>query len=158
MMYFSNCNNLEELKKEYKKLAMQYHPDRPTGNLAKMQALNNEYDIVFPRLKDKHNSKRAEGSHIKETSADYKHIIDQIINCVGIEIEICGTWIWIDGDTKPHKEIFKKLGFHWSPNKKKWGWGEKTPFKGKRKSWTMDEIRDTYGSEKVETRSATMIN
>ena len=44
MSWFSKVKTLEDLKKEYKKLAMQYHPDRPGGDTAKMQQINGEYD------------------------------------------------------------------------------------------------------------------
>ena len=40
MSWFSKVKTLEDLKKEYKKLAMQYHPDRLGGDTAKMQQIN----------------------------------------------------------------------------------------------------------------------
>lgn len=42
MIYFSGCITIEEVKKLYKKLAMENHPDRG-GNIATMQAINKEY-------------------------------------------------------------------------------------------------------------------
>lgn len=52
MKYFNNCGSLEELKKEFRRLAMIHHPDRG-GNVEVMKAINNEYDMLFPTLKAK---------------------------------------------------------------------------------------------------------
>lgn len=52
MKYFAQCKNLEELKKEFRRLAMLHHPDRG-GDAEIMKAINNEYDAVFPALKAK---------------------------------------------------------------------------------------------------------
>lgn len=62
MKYFTNCKNLEELKKEFRRLAMIHHPDRG-GDQETMKAINNEYDVVFPALKLKHNQAAAEPTH-----------------------------------------------------------------------------------------------
>jgi len=37
--YFSNCKTLEEVKRLYKKLALQYHPDRPGESVVIMQRI-----------------------------------------------------------------------------------------------------------------------
>lgn len=50
MKYFTNCKNLDELKKEFRRLAMIHHPDRG-GDGETMKEINNEYDAVFPALK-----------------------------------------------------------------------------------------------------------
>ena len=62
MKYFAQCKNLEELKKEFRRLAMLHHPDRG-GDQETMKAINNEYDAVFPALKLKHNQTAAEPTH-----------------------------------------------------------------------------------------------
>ena len=41
MKWFNNPRTLEELKKQYKKLAVAHHPDLG-GNTADMQEINNE--------------------------------------------------------------------------------------------------------------------
>ena len=50
MKYFNNINSLDELKKEFRRLAMLHHPDRG-GDTATMQAINPEFDgieVYFP--------------------------------------------------------------------------------------------------------------
>lgn len=56
MKYFKNVKDLKDLKKQFKKLAMEYHPDRPTGNAEIMKIVNNEYDELFPIYKNKENT------------------------------------------------------------------------------------------------------
>ena len=46
MGYFNNIGTLDELKKEYKKLARQHHPDMG-GKLETMQKINAEFDKLF---------------------------------------------------------------------------------------------------------------
>jgi len=47
--FFSSCKTLETLKTEYRKLAMQHHPDRG-GDLETMKAVNVEFDRAFKIL------------------------------------------------------------------------------------------------------------
>lgn len=142
----------EELKKAYRKLAMKYHPDMG-GTDAEMQEINNEYEQLFARLKDVHKNVKGETYTAKEataeTPAEFIEIISKIINLQGVDIEICGSWIWLHGNTKEYKDIFKALKFRWSANKKSWYWhadGYKRRSRGK---YTMDEIRDMWGSAKI---------
>ena len=53
-MYFDHCQNLNELKSAYKKLAMKHHPDMG-GDEATMKAVNAEHDSVFKVLRDMQN-------------------------------------------------------------------------------------------------------
>lgn len=59
MKYFKNINSLEDLKKQFKKLAFQHHPDRG-GDVEVMKAINNEYDMLFPIWKNRDNIKTEE--------------------------------------------------------------------------------------------------
>ena len=51
MKYFKNVSTVEELKKVYKKLARENHPDMG-GDVAIMQAINNEFDMLVATLPD----------------------------------------------------------------------------------------------------------
>ncbi len=54
MKYFTACKTLDELKKEFRRLAMLHHPDHG-GDTEIMKAINAEYDAVFPVLKLAYN-------------------------------------------------------------------------------------------------------
>jgi hypothetical protein len=46
MKYFNHVSTLEELKSEFRRLAMENHPDRG-GNVEAMQAINAEFELAF---------------------------------------------------------------------------------------------------------------
>ena len=52
MTYFQNIHSLVDLKKEYRRLAMQNHPDKG-GDTAIMQQVNTEFEKLFEVWKDK---------------------------------------------------------------------------------------------------------
>lgn len=156
MKYFT-AKTFEELRKEYKKLALLHHPDRG-GKTEIMQEINAEYDRLFEELKNIHNAESANDitgnkKHMNETPEAYRKIIMSIISIEGIIIELCGSWLWISGNTYIYKEQFKKLGFDWSKNKKMWYWKPEEEnnnwfYRGKK---SIDSIRKTYGSEIIST-------
>ena len=69
---------LEELKTIYRKLAMQHHPDRG-GDSETMKEVNNEYDQLFPKLKNIHQTKDGETYTARqestETAESFKDLI-----------------------------------------------------------------------------------
>lgn len=145
--FFVNCNTLEELKKQYRRLAMQHHPDRG-GSLEIMQQINAEHDELFEMLKKQHNAKADEYHQTTETAAEFRDIIELLMKLDGVIVELCGSWIWCSGDTKPHKEALKAAGLRWSQNKKQWYWRhEEEGHKWHRGNKTMDQIRRKYGSQ-----------
>lgn len=154
MKWFSNPRTLEELKKQYKKLVFANHPDKG-GNVANMQEINSEYDILFSKLKNTHTT--AEGktyeskTETAETPEEFKNIIDVLIHLDGLNIEICGSWLWLTGNTMPHRETLKGLKFRWSKSKKAWYYHTADYKKTSNKTFTLDQIRDFYGSESIMT-------
>lgn len=143
-MYFHNCITIEGLKQEYHRLAMLHHPDKG-GDTATMQAINEEFEKLFPTLASVDETRTD-----TELSQDYRDIIDEISHFDGIDIEVCGTWIWINGNTFPHKDALKGIGFFWASKKKRWYWRPANQKRSRRKAQTMDWIRTKYGSFKVE--------
>lgn len=153
MKYFNNCKTIEELKKAYRKQAQANHPDNG-GNAEVMKAINAEYEKMFNRLKAAHNQDASTGrtKKMNETAAEYMDIIQKIISFVGIEIEVCGSWVWVSGDTYRYKAELKAAGFRWASKKKMWYWrNEEDACKSNGKSKSMEYIRETYGSEKYAT-------
>lgn len=162
-MYFKNVRNLHELRKQYKDLLKKFHPDNPAGSTEATQQINLEYETLFEKLKNVSYSAEC-GETEKKEEYDFgkdsilRDILYRIITMEGINIEIVGIWIWVDGDTYKYKDRLKEYGFQWSKNRKKWHWSPCAGFYTKRrKKLDFDDIRNIYGSEKVQARKATAI-
>ena len=160
MKWFKHPEILEDLKKQYHRLAMKHHPD-VGGTEQAMKEINAEYEKLFAALKDTH--KNAEGEFYQsrtattETAAEFMDIIEKLIHMDGIEIEVCGSWVWVTGNTRPHKDELKALAFRWSSNKAAWYFHRDGYKKRSKKSLTLDEIRGYYGSEKIEKKQGANI-
>ena len=152
--YFKSfeINTLEELKSAYRKLAMQYHPDMG-GSTEAMQEINNQYDNLFSKYKNIHKNKDGETYTAREETTEapeeFRNIIMTIIHLEGITIELCGSWLWITGDTKPHKDVLKSVGFRFSAKKSAWYYHRESFFKKSKNKYSLDDIRSMYGSAKV---------
>lgn len=128
--YFKDVNTLEELRRQYRDLLKKYHPDNANGSTEATQEINMEYDRLFKVLKDRHESKSAnnkEGSAKTDFNnmkydftedAKLREVLQQIITFEGINIEIVGCWIWVDGDTYEYKDTLKNIGFKWAREKR----------------------------------------
>lgn len=154
MNWFNNPKSLEELKKQYKTLAMKHHPDHG-GTVEDMQQINAEYDRLFEKLKNVHQT--AEGTtytsreETTETPSEFKDIINRLIKFQGVHIEICGSWLWITGCTIEYREELKNMKFRWSKSKVAWYYHHEDYRKSTKRTYTLDEIRDLYGSETIKT-------
>ncbi len=72
--------------------------------------------------------------------------LNAIINLDGLEIEICGAWVWVSGNTFAHKAALKGAVFHYAGKKKKWYFRPEDWASSSRGSLDMEQIRDKYGS------------
>ena len=140
---------LEELKAQYRQLAMEHHPDRG-GDTETMKALNAEYDKLFEVLKDVHKTKDGETYTARqastETAEQFKNLIDELMRMDDIIIEIIGCFVWVTGNTKPYKDKLKALKFQWHTKKVAWYLKPEDYRKRSRKDYDLDEIRAMYGT------------
>lgn len=156
MTYFENITTIEELKKVYRKLCQLNHPDNG-GNAATMAAINTEYTAAYNRLKTAHNNRAAEDESgktrpINECPEEYINIISQLVTLGGLTVELCGSWVWISGDTIKHKDILKSIGCRWASKKKMWYWRSPADaVQSRGKTMDMAYIRNKYGSESYGT-------
>ena len=144
--------SLEIVKKAYRQACKVYHPDINPAGHAMMQAVNEAFESLS---KEAFPIQLNEFDTINNYGEVLNNALNEIINLMGLTIEICGAWIWVSGETKPHKETLKNAGYIWSQQKVMWYFrpqSSKTRFyRGK---LSLDEIRFKYGSEKISTRFA----
>ena len=152
MKWFNNPQTAEELKEQYRRLALKNHPDMG-GKKESMQEINNEYDSLFARLKDIHKTVKGDIYTAKktttETPEEFRHIIDQLFKMENIVIELCGSWLWLTGNTITYKDELKSMGFKWAVQKKAWYFHHGDYHKRSRKTMTMENIRKMYGSSAI---------
>lgn len=160
---FRDIHNFAELKKAYKAAARKAHPDMG-GSTEEMQRVNAAYEEAVKRIKrtgEKFTGSTAEEAEQKaqsaphETAEDmaaYAEILQKLFGLDGIEIELCGSWLWITGNTRLWKEQLKEFGCRWSNNKKAWYWYSGEYHKHGKRRYSMDEIRDMHGSETIRGR------
>lgn len=154
MKYFNPIpQTLEELKKMYRQLSLKHHPDIG-GNIEDMKQVNAEYTTLFEKLKDIHvNSEgKTYRKETKETPQQFIEIINMLIRFEGITIEIIGSFVWCGANTKPYKENLKAMGFKFSSQKISWYLAPEGYKRRNKKQYSMDDIREMFGSQEVETK------
>ena len=152
MKFFEGVKTLDELRKEYRRLAMIYHPDKG-GDTVLMQILNDQYERLSKKLINS-NSEFSQGrkEYEQQVSEEIINRLDRIIFIQGIEIEMIGSWIWITGNTFPHRDMLKREGFRFSHVKAAWYWHKGEYHKKSGKLMSMDAMRDAWGSEKIDSK------
>lgn len=141
---------LEQCREAYRRASMKYHPDRNPGGLQMMQAVNAAWAFL-------QTWRWGEGEPVNVqpgANADYGDALMAAINATvslsGITLEVCGSWIWVTGNTYPHKTVFKQAGFMWASKKKQWYFRPPEWRSSNRGGeWDMETIRECYGSEAV---------
>ncbi len=154
-MYFNHCKTAEEVKAAYKEQVKALHPDNhpERDTTAEFQAMQAEYMKAWDRLKNIHTNEAGETytKETTETAAEYMDLIDKLMRIPGILIELCGSWLWITGDTYTSRDTLKALGFHWASKKHAWYY-HKDPWHGHGCKGSLDDIRIKYGSQSVQSR------
>lgn len=125
-----------------------YHPDLNQAGAEMMKLVNEARDS----LKDaRYPLEQSNESDPYDYGGEICEALNKIIHLQGIKIEICGSWVWVSGNTKEHWLLFKGAGFRYSPPKKMVYF---RPEYSKRRRYkknglSIDEIRSKYGSEKI---------
>lgn len=150
LKFYANCHTLEELKAEYKRLAKMYHPDCGGSDeiMAQVNAQYDELAKILPKT-------RADGTTYqprqeeREAPEQFRAAVAAVIGLDGLEIELCGAWLWVTGSTFAHRDALKAAGYRWSKNKQAWYWHEEGYQRKSRKQYSLSEIRTMHGSERI---------
>lgn len=111
---------LEDLKKVY---ADEYSEVRYDVDL--LTDLDHAWEDNFDAVRCMHRTKggkvySTESAANHETVGYFPEFIEAISNMEDVYYNIEGTWMWVSGNTKPHREELKKFGLRWAPKKQKW--------------------------------------
>ena len=161
MQWFeNNIKDINDLRAAYKKLLIKNHPDNNVEDTTGiMQEINTEYDVLFQRLKNtyEHSDTYEKQTDRQKQAYDWKkdrqirEIIMKLSAYDGLEIELCGTWIYVRGNTYPYRKELKALGMNYNRQKTCWIIHFDDYYKYHKKSVSMSHIRDKYGSVIIRT-------
>ena len=155
-MYFENLKSLEEIKKEFKRLAKELHPDNG-GSEEEFKKMQEDMQKAIRNLDYMHFTEYKQGTSEEkkqDIAENLKNKITAILGIDGLNIELCGCWLWVDGCTYTYRKELKQAGFKFSHNKKMWYFNGDTSEKFKRYNGKQDinDIRIKYGSITFESR------
>lgn len=157
MKYFNDISSLESLRRHYNELAKQYHPDinHAPDAVRVMQDINAEYAAACEWLK-RHDSENL-NCYSNTDPAQYPEVIGKVIFLNDITIEICGSWVWLTGQTWLHAAQLKEAGFFFSRSKKAWYWSDNIRAKHYRGHYSLKEIREKFGAQNVEAQQMELL-
>jgi curved DNA-binding protein CbpA len=153
--YFSPEMGIEELRKNFHRFCLELHPDKG-GDPEEFKAMKNEYDYFCGiSAATEYGHATAANRPPRYTAAserDLREALEKLLNIPKIIIEICGSWLWIYGNTFPVHEQIKAIGCKFSGQKKAWYFSA-TMRSGKvrGKYNNLQKIRARFGSEVIES-------
>ena len=142
-------STLEDVKSAYRRACKMYHPDRNPAGLEMMKLVNAAYDALRDYTP---TAETLEPMQEQNLGDDLNTALNAIIH-LGLTIEICGSWLWVSGDTRPHKEVLKEAGFKWAPKKMMWHFRPSDYKSYNRGKWSIDKIREMHGSQTIKNKS-----
>tara|TARA_R110001592_G_scaffold49685_1_gene154644 strand:- start:1915 stop:2403 length:489 start_codon:yes stop_codon:yes gene_type:complete len=133
--------NPQDTKTAYHAACKKYHPDiNPVGE-EMMKIINDAYDAL-----------KEYAGEMKSEQTDYGDMLNDALNTISglpaLVIEICGSWVWITGETREHKDMLKEAGFKWAAKKKAWYFRPEEFSSRSKGTKSLEEIRAKYGSQK----------
>ena len=138
---------LEELKKTYVEMVSVVDDE-------KLEAyIDDQFEKHLAKVKDVHVNAKGETYNKvvdEKDVTEFKKVVAKLLNA-GLRVEVCGTWMWITGTEKGNKEHRQALpdGARWSPKKKAWYLKPAGTPARRSRGWTMEKIRDAYGSHVI---------
>ena len=138
-------NTQEALKTAYREACKKYHPDINPNGLELMKVINIAYRLLKESV-GKWNYEQSNNNDISITE-QMQVIFDKIKFFKNIKAEVCGTWLWVSGNTWEYRKEFKAAKLYWARKKQQWYWRPTTEYKKRcKKVFSMAEIRNKYGS------------
>lgn len=155
-----DLKDVNTLRAAYKRLLIKYHPDNNKNDTTDMmQEINAEYDKLFEQIKYAYENSEAYTNQTDRQKQAYdwekdkqlRAFIAALSKFAGLEIELCGTWVYVRGETYPYRKELKALGLRFNSHKRCWIIHFDDYYKYHKKPVGMSYIRSKYGSVIIQT-------
>jgi hypothetical protein len=150
-------NDKEALQSAWRLLAKKYHPDINPDGLELMKCVNAAYSFLTENI-GKWSLRSFCDDGTPSIDEELAAIYAKLRHLAGIKLEVCGSWLWVTGDTKPVKDFLKEAGLRFSPNKSAWYWHPAGYRKRSKQKFSMDEVRNMWGSQDLKPEEAKGVN
>lgn len=167
-MYFdlNKIDSVETLRNEFKKLCFKLHPDKG-GNETDFKNMQNEFEKILKSFSGKKQNYQEQNNQEQKEQNEFNYsynsdfekelmnIIINLVNYSDLNLEVCGVWLWVTGDTKKHKDLLKSLNLRFHAKKLCWFFCDYNESKKtfRSKELDMNEIRIKHGSKVVKNSS-----
>lgn len=158
MTYFNNCNNLNELKNQFRKLCKELHPDKG-GQQKDFVKMMVEFKTLSKTLKNKTGFEQDKNFN----ESKFYDLICKFDSLENIEINFIGSFIWltdvVTGAMYQQKEIIKSIKIdglnvaRWANKKKSWYFSPLDYKLKSRSKNTLDDLKSKYKSDTFKTRT-----
>lgn len=121
--------------------------ERPEREVELDQAFETLWDFqgIF---EDEENKPSGGGS---ETSDFPMELTEALRSLNGITVKVCGSWLWLHGETDRHETALKALGCKFGKKKQLWYWSPPGSKKRRRKGgMSYGWIKSKYGEKDLE--------
>lgn len=145
--WFSTIQSIEQLKKEYRKLSLEYHPDTG-GDEETFKEIYAEFEQLLEGFMHASFSQYEEetGKEAYGNAFVFADILKEVIH-FNITIQIIGYWIYAFNSYE-YKDYLKEKGFWFSKKHKAWVYsgGQKRKV---RTNYSLSNIKDKYGVQEI---------
>lgn len=165
--FFAGCIRVQEIKSKFRELAFSFHPDRPGGNTAIMQEINQQYHAA---LKAMHETSTIDESgnerryyYNESTEQELMDKVNQLLalNLPDVDIVIIGLYIWVTGNTRPVKDQIKSVGgMYWNSKRGTWFYKAQclAKYRPRYSGKSLDELAEKYGSSRYASKGYQRVN
>lgn len=150
MNYFNDCKDLSEAKTVYRKLCLQFHPDKG-GTAKQFIELKKQFEEFVPKKENFNFDK-------------FHNMVMKFEGLEGVTVSFVGNFIWLSGNTKVHKDTIKDIKIdnfnpaRYASKKKVWYFSPQDYERKGRKTYELSEIKAKYGAKEFQPQGYKTLN